>query len=88
MEEWSDEIVDISEERDRDMRIDWIAALAKDARPSARRSHAGDNLEWEIVAPERLGIYAIWCDGYSTGLPPGGQICPDRIIRSLPELML
>jgi putative hydrolase of the HAD superfamily len=23
----------------------------------------GDNLEWEIVAPQRLGIYAIWHDG-------------------------
>jgi putative hydrolase of the HAD superfamily len=48
----------------------------------------GDNLEWEIVAPQRLGIYAIWYDSYSTGLPPGCQIRPDRIIRSLPELLL
>ena len=22
----------------------------------------GDNLEWEVVAPQRLGIYAIWID--------------------------
>jgi putative hydrolase of the HAD superfamily len=48
----------------------------------------GDNLEWEIVAPQRLGIYAIWYDGYAAGLPPGCQIRPDRIIRSLPELLL
>jgi putative hydrolase of the HAD superfamily len=47
----------------------------------------GDNLEWEIVAPQRLGIYAIWHDGYSAGLPPGCPIRPDRIIRSLPELL-
>jgi len=47
----------------------------------------GDNLEWEIVAPQRLGIYAIWYDGYATGLPAGCQIRPDRIIRSLPELL-
>jgi putative hydrolase of the HAD superfamily len=47
----------------------------------------GDNLEWEIVAPQRLGIYAIWYDGYATGLPPGCRIRPDRIIRSLPELL-
>jgi hypothetical protein len=37
MEERSHEIVDISEERDTDMRIEWIGALAKDARASARR---------------------------------------------------
>jgi len=47
----------------------------------------GDNLEWEVVAPQRLGIYAIWYDGYGVGLPPGSPIRPDRIIRSLPELL-
>ena len=47
----------------------------------------GDNLEWEVVAPQRLGIYAIWYDGYGIGLPPGSPIRPDRIIRSLPELL-
>jgi putative hydrolase of the HAD superfamily len=47
----------------------------------------GDNLEWEIVAPQRLGIYAIWYDGYAAGLPPDCRIRPDRIIRSLPELL-
>ncbi len=48
----------------------------------------GDNLEWEIVAPQRLGIHAIWHDGYGTGLPPDCPIRPDRIIRSLPELLV
>jgi putative hydrolase of the HAD superfamily len=47
----------------------------------------GDNLEWEVVAPQRLGIYAIWYDGYGVGLPPGSPIRPDRIIRTLPELL-
>jgi putative hydrolase of the HAD superfamily len=47
----------------------------------------GDNLEWEIVAPQRLGIYSIWYDGYATGLPANCRIRPDRIIRSLPELL-
>jgi putative hydrolase of the HAD superfamily len=47
----------------------------------------GDNLEWEVVAPQRLGIFAIWYDGYGAGLPPDSPIRPDRIIRSLPELL-
>ena len=47
----------------------------------------GDNLEWEVEAPQRLGIYAVWYDGYGTGLPPGCPIRPDRIIRSLAELL-
>ena len=48
----------------------------------------GDNLEWEIVAPQRLGIYAIWHDGYGVGLPPDCPIRPDRIIRRLSDLLL
>jgi putative hydrolase of the HAD superfamily len=47
----------------------------------------GDNLEWEVVAPQRLGIYAIWYDGHGVGLPPDSPVRPDRIIRSLPELL-
>jgi putative hydrolase of the HAD superfamily len=48
----------------------------------------GDNLEWEIAAPQRLGIYGIWYDGYGTGLPLDCGIQPDRVIRSLPELLV
>ena len=47
----------------------------------------GDNLEWEVVAPQRLGIYAIWIDVHGQGLPAGSTIKPDRIIRSLTELL-
>jgi putative hydrolase of the HAD superfamily len=47
----------------------------------------GDNLEWEIVAPQRLGIYAIWIDVHGDGLPAGSTVKPDRIIRSLTELV-
>jgi putative hydrolase of the HAD superfamily len=47
----------------------------------------GDNLEWEVVAPQRLGIYAIWHDAYALGLPAGSPIRPDRIITRLPELL-
>jgi len=47
----------------------------------------GDNLEWEVVAPQRLGIFAIWIDVHGEGLPAGSDIKPDRIIRSLTELL-
>jgi putative hydrolase of the HAD superfamily len=46
----------------------------------------GDNLEWEVVAPQRLGIYAIWIDVHGDGLPDS-TARPDRIIRSLTELL-
>ncbi len=47
----------------------------------------GDNLEWEVAAPQRLGITGIWHDWQDRGLPPGTNVRPDRIIRSLPELL-
>ena len=47
----------------------------------------GDNLEWEVEAPQRLGIYAIWIDVHGDGLPEGSTVKPDRIIRSLSELL-
>jgi putative hydrolase of the HAD superfamily len=48
----------------------------------------GDNLEWEVAAPQRLGIHAIWYDGYGRGLPADAPARPDRIIRALAELLL
>ena len=47
----------------------------------------GDNLEWEIEVPQRLGIYAIWMDAHGDGLPADTHVRPDRIIRSLTELL-
>lgn len=47
----------------------------------------GDNLEWEVAAPQRLGIYSIWHDRERTGLPAGTTIRPDRIIIELAELL-
>jgi putative hydrolase of the HAD superfamily len=47
----------------------------------------GDNLQWEVEMPQKLGIYAIWMDVHGDGLPPGSTVKPDRIIRSLQELL-
>ncbi len=48
----------------------------------------GDNLQWEIAAPQALGIKGIWLDWRGTGLPPNTNITPDRIIRSIAELVV
>ena len=47
----------------------------------------GDNLEWEVATPQRLGLTGVWVDGYGRGLPAGSTVRPDRIIRSLSELL-
>jgi len=45
----------------------------------------GDNIEWDVAAPQRLGIHGIWIDVRGAGLPADSPR-PDRIIRSLAEL--
>jgi putative hydrolase of the HAD superfamily len=47
----------------------------------------GDNLDWEVAAPQKLGIHAIWYDPHGDGLPAGHPAHPDRVIRSLAELL-
>ena len=47
----------------------------------------GDNLDWEVIAPQRLGIHAIWYDPHGDGVPQGHAARPDRIIRRLSELV-
>jgi putative hydrolase of the HAD superfamily len=48
---------------------------------------SGANLEWEVAAPQRLGIYGTWHDHLGKGLPADSPILPDRIIRRLSELL-
>ncbi len=59
----------------------------RSASPRGETWMIGDNLEWEVEAPQRLGIYAIWMDVHGDGLPEGSTVKPDRIIRSLTELV-
>ena len=47
----------------------------------------GDNLDWEVIVPQRLGFYAIWRDPIGKGLPEGNEAKPDRIVTRLAELL-
>ena len=47
----------------------------------------GDNLSWEIVPAQALGLTAIWNDWRGTGLPEGSAARPDRIVRHVGELL-
>jgi putative hydrolase of the HAD superfamily len=48
---------------------------------------AGDNLVWDVAAPQALGILAIWYDKNGTGLPGDAPVIPDRVIRDISELL-
>jgi putative hydrolase of the HAD superfamily len=47
----------------------------------------GDNLEWDALAPQRLGMTGVWLDREGAGLPADAGARPDRVIRSLWELL-
>jgi len=47
----------------------------------------GDNLVWDVEAPQKLGIHSIWNDYRKEGLPAGTGVKPDRIIHSIAELL-
>lgn len=64
----------------------YLHAIAQfDASPSEAWM-VGDNLEWEVATPQRLGIFSIWVDSAGTGLPETANVNPDRIIRRLSAL--
>lgn len=48
----------------------------------------GDNFEWEVAAPQRLGIKGVWIDHKGTGIPDNSSTRPFMIIQSLGELLL
>ncbi len=72
----------------------YRAALTALASEPVNTWMVGDNLEWDVAAPMRLGITGIWFDRHGTGLPAdlaaglfdSARQRPDRIIRSLAEL--
>ena len=47
----------------------------------------GDNYEWEVVAPQKLGMCGIWYDPYDAGIPHNATAQPTRVIRRLGELL-
>jgi putative hydrolase of the HAD superfamily len=47
----------------------------------------GDNYEWEVVAPQQLGMCGIWYDPFDAGVPAHTTHQPARIIKRLAELV-
>jgi putative hydrolase of the HAD superfamily len=46
----------------------------------------GDHLEFDVAAPQQLGLFAVWVDAHGHGVPPGRNVRPNRVIRRLSEL--
>ena len=48
----------------------------------------GDNLDWDVAQPQRMGILGIWVDARGTGVPDTSDVRPDRVVRGLSDLRL
>ncbi len=46
----------------------------------------GDHLEFDVGAPQRLGMSGVWIDARGRGLPEHTTVKPNHIVRSLGEL--
>ena len=46
----------------------------------------GDNLEFDVAQPQRMGVTGIWIDLRGAGVPADSNTSPDRIIRTLADL--
>jgi putative hydrolase of the HAD superfamily len=46
----------------------------------------GDNLELDMAAAQRVGIWSIWHDHAGNGLPANHAVCPDHVISSILEV--
>jgi len=46
----------------------------------------GDHLEFDVEAPQSLGLKGVWVDRQGRGLPSGSPVRPHQIVRSLRDL--
>jgi putative hydrolase of the HAD superfamily len=54
---------------------------------SERHVDGRRHLEWDVSGAQAIGIYGIWLDKNGNGLPGDAAVRPDRIVRSITELV-
>ena len=59
---------------------------ALDSKPSEAWM-VGDHLEWDVAAPQRLGLRGAWVDAEGQGLPESAPTRPDLIIRAFTQIL-
>ena len=62
-------------------------ALAACGVPARGAWCVGDNLAWEVAAPQALGLRGVWNDWAGVGLPADTDVRPDRTVRRVAELV-
>ena len=68
-----------------DARVCQRAMEVLDSRPS-NTLMVGDNFEWEVVAPQKLGLRTVWIDRNGRGIAADSPVSPDHVITGLYQL--
>jgi len=68
-----------------DERVYWRALEALEVEP-ADAWMVGDNLDWDVGTPQKLGMTGVWIDARGRGVPEQSAVKPDFIVRALPDL--
>lgn len=61
----------------------YLAALRRLGVAAADAWMVGDHLEFDVGAPQRLGLRGVWVDRAGAGLPANAEVTPYRIVRDL-----
>jgi putative hydrolase of the HAD superfamily len=61
-------------------------ALAALEVPPSDAWMVGDNLEWDVHAPQKLGISGIWIDLRGRGVPQESTVRPDHVVKGLSDV--
>jgi putative hydrolase of the HAD superfamily len=61
-------------------------ALARLGRDPSEVWMVGDHLEWDVSAPQKLGVFSVWIDRAGRGVPPASNVRPDHVMRGLSGL--
>ena len=71
------------------LHVPWTSGVRPPNTVMLSRSTYGELLpvEWDVGAPQRLGLRGVWVDREGTGLAADSLVRPHRIIREFPELL-
>ena len=64
----------------------YLMAMAALGSEPADTMCVGDNLDWEVAVPQKLGIYSVWINPTGEDPPADSGITPDRIVASIAEV--
>jgi putative hydrolase of the HAD superfamily len=65
----------------------YLEALRRLGVAAADAWMVGDHIEFDVAAPQQLGLRGVWVDRAGAGLPAGADVRPHRIVQDLAAML-